>query len=130
MTNREWYLNKLNAMTNEELANYVENETMPWCSDNCLKNCAQCAKAWFDKEHVEQMPEIENGMFVKVWLDYLKDSYIGVITTNKGCEQVIVYNEGTWDFVKNVHNNITAVYDANCFACCDDKTCIWRKDEN
>lgn len=137
MTNREWYLNKLNKMTNEELANYIEAEitpwcaeATPWCSHSCPDDCAQCAKAWLDKTHQEPMPKLEVGMFVCCVND-VGEKNLGIVVSKKpiGFDGlVIAYHDGRWDEVYNVY--ITNIYNAVCFNGCRNETCIWRKDEN
>lgn len=135
MTNREWYLNKLNAMTNEELADYIEAEVVPWCKACCCKaccpdNCAKCAKEWFDKKHIEPMPELEVGMFVCCVSD-VGEKNLGIVVSKKSCGSdglAIAYHDGRWDDVYNV--DITNIYNAVCFNGCKKETCIWRKDEN
>lgn len=127
MTNREWYLNKLNGMTNEELANYIEAEDAPWCSDSCLDSCPQCAKKWFDEEHINPMPELEVGMFVRC-VDYVGKKNLGIVVSKKSCGfdgLAIAYHDGLWDDVNNV--DIINIYNAVCFDGCTRETCIWRK---
>lgn len=123
MTNREWYLNKLNAMTNEEFANYIEGEVVPWCKTCyckacCPDNCAKCAKEWLDKTHQEPMPELKDGMFVEIKLT--NNVVLGVVVNNK-----IILQNGQWC---NATSCITKVFDTCCFNLCDDSTCIWRKE--
>lgn len=119
MTNREWYLNKLNAMTNEEMANYIEVETFPWCNNSCQDDCAKCAKEWFDKEYIKPMPELKDGMFVEMKLAD-NTAVLGVMFNN-----TIILKNGQWCTATSC---ITKVFDTCCFNLCDDDHCIWQKE--
>lgn len=121
MTNREWYLNKLNKMTNKELANYIETEVSPWCNNSCPDDCPQCAKEWFDKEYIEPMPELKDGMFVEAI--YNNNVVLGVVLNNK-----IILQDGQWCSIKQSLAYITKVFNTCCFNLCDGDHCIWRKE--
>lgn len=129
MTNREWYIDKITTMSDEELAHFIEVEDNLWCGDNCESyncNCEKCMIDWLKEKHVEPMPELRVGMFVKVRHNHSTEDYIGVITLDENDNKVIVYKETTWDFVARVKDNIIAIYKTNCFIDCDDEHCIWR----
>lgn len=59
MTNREWYMNKLSNMTDEEFADaiFVPEEMYDACDNNpCFwKDCNDCKSEWLKSEHKEEL---------------------------------------------------------------------------
>lgn len=124
MTNREWFVDKITTMSDEELAHFIEVEEDLWCGDNCELyncNCEKCMIDWLKKEHIEPMPELKVGMFVKVRHTF-GDYGIGVVTQN-----IVVYENGGFDWISQIKNDVIAIYQANCFDGCNDNNIIWEK---
>lgn len=136
MTNREWYFNKITKMSDEELAYFMEAECDPWCGEGCaFGGCEACMVDWLKKEHIEPMPKLENGMFVRI--KYHNDDYdepkLGVFVDGD-----VIYNDfnHTFDTFRKDNDNksylteedIVAIYNAKAFCLCNEKNCIWKKD--
>lgn len=122
MTNREW----LEKLSDEEFARVVAHDA-DYCfpnevDGNCTySECTKCALKWLTQEHPNPMPELKTGMFVNVkhTLGYYG---IGVVT-----QDIVVYENGGFDWISQITNDVIAIYKANCFDGCNDNSCIWKK---
>lgn len=121
MTNREW----LEKLSDEELArvisygdNYCRQDDDISCSSD---GCKHCALKWLNEEYPNPMPELKAGMFVNVRHTF-GDYGIGVVTQN-----TVVYENGGFDWISQIKNDVIAIYQANCFDGCDDNNIIWEK---
>ena len=76
MTNREWLLNKMQNMSDEELAETLKvreklcNIINP--SDDCNSTCSTCKLSWLQSEHKEPitLSEVERVILENVRKDY------------------------------------------------------------
>lgn len=143
MTNFEYLKNKLANMTAEEFAIWVSDDC-EWCMGitNCLTvkddSCKECVLKWLNQRHIEPMPELETGMFVEVRYSH-EDDYD--YRAKPRCEKIgfvangiIVYQSGGFDFLNNneedndvTNDEIMAIYRAYGFDNCNERTCIWRR---
>lgn len=58
MTNREWILEKMKNMSDEELGKIVPVNRFDeiWCNQNCfVKPCSKCTCEWLKQEHKEEI---------------------------------------------------------------------------
>lgn len=131
MTNREWLNNKIQTMSDDEFIDCF-GSVPPWCTntDNsvCDGYCKSCIQEWIVKEHIEPLPEIKNGMFIKVRSPYDYNISLGVIVDNRIVYQrdgFDTWNTGDADDVQP--DWIVAVYDAHSFSGCKAEHCIWEE---
>lgn len=127
MTNREWLNNKVQEMSDEELSKFFASGEETWCNEHCCDgHCDICLLDWLKQERVEPLPEIKNGMFIKVRSPYDGDISLGVIVDNRIVYQhdgFDTWNTGDADDVQP--DWIVAVYDAHSFDGCKVEHCIW-----
>lgn len=122
MTNREW----LEKLSDEEFARVVAHDA-DYCfpnkvDGNCTYNkCTKCALKWLTQEHPNPMPELKAGMFVNVKHTF-GDYGIGVVT-----QDIVVYENGGFDWISQIKNDVIAIYQTNCFDGCNDNNIIWKK---
>lgn len=122
MTNREW----LEKLSDEELAHFIvlgddychpEDDDM-FCTGDV---CQHCVLKWLTQEHPNPMPELKAGMFVKVKHTF-GDYGIGVVT-----QDIVVYENGGFDWISQITNDVIAIYQTNCFDGCNDNNIVWKK---
>lgn len=137
MTNREWLMNNISKLTNEELANVLKKPCVDICCGECDVDWEELLSNWLGKEKENPMPHITNGMFVKVRYDFDYDlentrCHLGVRVDNR-----LVYADGGWDTFDTGDddidvrlNEIIAIYNAKSFDdCLDSSNCIWKREE-
>lgn len=138
MTNYKWFVQNVNTMTIETLSNMLGCPCSKICDDNdsiCDGTCQKAWIKWFNKEHIEPMPELKNGMFVKI--KYHNDDYdepkLGVFVDGD-----VIYHDfdHTFDTFNEygsgnayiTKEDIIAIYDTKAFCLCNEENCIWKKD--
>lgn len=147
MTNREWVLNKLSKMTDEEFADKLYLNKMtdeeftdkwyfagdPWCvltdcndCDNDKTDCSTCCVNWLKAKHTEPMPELKPGMFVKVWNGF--ETNLGVIIENPYDSGLAVNykDDAGWDRMDDL--TVKAIYRAVMYSGCDEDNVIWMEE--
>lgn len=126
MTNLEHFKKRINEMSAEEIGDYWRSEEMPWCNSLCIEEtCAECVKKWANQPHIDPMPELKVGMFVKADNKFQTD--LGIVINNICADDLAVaYKSGGYDPLNAV--TIKAIYSTVSFRCCDEDTCIWRRD--
>ena len=77
MTNREWLLNKIQNMSDEELAKIIREDKACICSkeqrEKCYgKSCLECKTEWLKSEHKEKitLSEAERVILENIDKDY------------------------------------------------------------
>lgn len=130
MTNREWLNNKVQEMSDEELSKFFASGEETWCNKNCdcYGHCDICLLDWLKQKRVEPLPEIKNGMFIKVRSPYDYNISLGVIVDNRIVYQrdgFDTWNTGDADDVQP--DWIVAVYDTYSFSGCKAEHCIWEE---
>ena len=124
MTNREWFVEAVKTMNTEGLSNMLGCPCDRICNDNdgmCDGDCREAWIKWFDKERIKPMPELKVGMFVNVRHTF-GDYGIGVVT-----QDTVVYENGGFDWISQIKNDVIAIYQANCFDGCNDNNIIWEE---
>lgn len=126
MTNLEHFKKRINEMSAEEIGATWQREEMPWCNSLCIEEtCAECVKKWATQPYTDPMPELKVGMFVKADNKFATD--LGIVINNIYTDDLAVaYKSGGFDLLNAV--TIRAIYSTVSFRCCDEDTCIWRRD--
>lgn len=127
MTNLEWFKKRINEMSAEEINRLWYEHKEPWCSDDRCNygSCSDCMMEWINQPYKEPMPELKVGMFVKADNKFMTD--LGIVINNIYADDLAVaYKSGGFDPLNAV--KIKAVYSTVSFRCCDEDTCIWRRD--
>ena len=88
MTNREWLMEQMQNMSDEELENYVRIDFI-WSvdCDDCTdkhKSCLACKINWLQAERKPKLSEAE-----RVILENIPDVFKWIARDNKGCELMI-----------------------------------------
>lgn len=127
MTNLEWFKKTINEMSAEEINRFWYEHKEPWCSDDRCNygSCSDCMMDWINQPHINPMPELKVGMFVKAGNGF--ETRLGIVINNIYTDNLAVaYESGEYDPMEVV--TIEAIYSTVGFKFCNDDTCIWRRD--
>lgn len=74
MTNREWILEKMKSMSDEELGEILKIYQLDeeWCLQDCSKPCSECTCEWLKQEHKEKikLSEVERVILENIDKQY------------------------------------------------------------
>lgn len=122
MTNRKWFEQAVKEMTNEGLSDMI-GCPCGWICDNndsiCDGDCQKAWIKWFNKERVNPMPELKDGMFVEI-----DGNGLGVVLSGN----VVLKNGLYGTITAGLKSEVSKIYDTVCFNLCDKSTCIWSKE--
>lgn len=91
-----------------------------------LDDKGQVAERLFDRDEnmPKPMPELETGMFVKIYSSYRNKSILAFIYNNR-----VIYQDGEWDEIYDLTEDVVMEVYSNkalCFNNCQEPYLIWR----